>query len=421
MSEVYSALRPSEPGEVNWRAEMPLASLFLSRRLTLAKAAAIGLALATLLAFSIPKQYESTVQVMPPDPQTSSSTLALLMGSPAAAAGFNGLASSLLMPRSPGSVFVGILQSRSVSDDIINHFDLRSVYHQKRYYETRKRLARWSEISEDKKTGIITLTVTDTDPVRARDIAAMYVQELDKLVAQLSTSSARRERAFLEQRLQSVKQDLDVSTKELADFSSKNGAIDIQAQGKAMLEAGARAQGELIASESELRGLQEIYAPTSVKVQAAQARIAELKRQLQKMSGSADVDQNSSADDIYPPLRKLPQLGIRYYDLLRRAKTQEAVFEALTKQYEIARVQEAREIPTVKVLDQADVPEKKSFPPRLVIMVLGMLVGICAACGWIVFQRWWTISEGLDPKRALAAELWQSTSRSGFKIWRRRQ
>jgi uncharacterized protein involved in exopolysaccharide biosynthesis len=133
------------------------------------------------------------------------------------------------------------------------------------------------------------------------------------------------------------------------------------------------------------------------------------------------VDQNSSADDIYPPLRKLPQLGIRYYDLLRRAKTQEAVFEALTKQYEIARVQEAREIPTIKVLDQADVPEKKSFPPRLVIMILGMLVGICAACGWIVFQRWWTISEGLDPKRALAAELWQSTSRSGFKIWRRRQ
>jgi uncharacterized protein involved in exopolysaccharide biosynthesis len=421
MAELYSPLRTdTERAEVNWRQELPVISLFFSRKRTLAKAGAIGLALATLIAFLIPKQYESTVQVMPPDPQTSSSTLALLMGSPAAAAGFNGLASSLLMPRSPGSVFVGILQSRSVSDDIINRFDLRSVYHQKRYLETRKHLARWSDVSEDKKTGIITLTVTDTDPVRARNIAATYVQELDKLVAQLSTSSARRERTFLEERVKAVKQDLDVSTKELADFSTRNGAIDIQAQGKAMLEAGARAQGELIASESELRGLQEIYAPTSVKIQAAQARVAELKHQLQKMSGSSQVDQNSSADDIYPPLRQLPQLGLRYYDLVRRAKTQEAVFEALTKQYEIARVQEAREIPTVKVLDQADVPEKKSFPPRIVIMVLGMLLAICAACAWIVIQRWWTISEGLDPKRALAAEIWESTSRSGFRIWRRR-
>ncbi|HEX6879318.1 MAG TPA: lipopolysaccharide biosynthesis protein, partial [Terriglobales bacterium] len=184
---------------------------------------------------------------------------------------------------------------------------------------------------------------------------------------------------------------------------------------------GARAQGELIAAESELRGLQEIYAPTSVKVQAAQARIAELKRQLQKMSGTTSTDQNSSVDELYPPLRKLPLLGVRYYELVRRARIQESVFEALTKQFEIARVQEAREIPTVKVLDQADVPEKKSFPPRIVIILLGTLCCLSMAAGWIVLQRWWQLAEGVDARRALAGEIWERTSRSGFMLWRRRR
>ncbi len=420
MAETCSPLRAVEP-VVNWRTELPLAALLLKRKRTLARAALVGLVLSVALAFLLPKEYESTVQLMPPDPQTSSSTLALLMGSPAAAAGFNGFASSLLMPRSPGSTFVGILESRSVADDIINRFDLRSEYHEKRYLETRKHLSRWSDISEDKKTGIITITVTDYDPVRARNIAAMYVEELNKLVAQLSTSSARRERLFLEERLQSVTKDLDSATRELAEFSSKNGAIDLQAQSKAMLEAGARAQGELIAAASELRGLQEIYAPTSVKVQAAEARISELKRQLQKMSGSGSADQNSSADELYPPLRKLPLLGVRYYELVRRARIQESVFEALTKQFEIARVQEAREIPTVKVLDQADVPEKKSFPPRIAIILLGTLCCLSVTAGWIVFQRWWQLSDGVDARRALAGEIWEKTSRSGFLLLKRRR
>ncbi len=420
MSDPVTVIREDRVHELDWREHMPLMALLWHSRRRLLRIAATGLALSTLFAFLIPKQYESTVELMPPDPQTSSSTLALLMGGIANPA-LTGITGSLFNPRTPGSVFVGILQSRTVADDIINRFDLRKAYGYKRYTETRKKLARRTDISEDKKTAIITLTVTDNDPVRARDIARMYVDELDKLVAQLSTGSAHRERAFLEERLQAIRRDLDSSTKELAEFSSKNGAIDIQAQSKAMLEAGARAQGELIAAQAELRGLEQIYAPESVKIQAARARIGELQRQIQKMSGTGEGGSGGVSDDLYPPLRKLPLLSVTYYDLYRRAKIQEAVFEALTKQYEIAKVQEAREIPSVKVLDMPQVPEKKAFPPRLLLILLGTLTFISGAIGWIAFQRWWIDSDGVDPRRAFAGEVWTSTHRARVLRWKIRR
>lgn len=395
-----------------------MTALLWQRRVTLVKAAVVGLVISTVLAFLIPKQYESTVQLMPPDPQTSASTLALLMGTGVANPAMGGLAANLLNPRNPGSVFMGILQSRTVADDIINRFDLRKAYGYKRYLETRKKLAKRTDVSEDKKTGIITLTVTDNDPIRARDIGNMYVNELDKLAAQLSTSSARRERVFLEQRLGAIRHDLDNSTRELAEFSSKNGAIDIQAQGKAMLEAGARAQGELIAAESELRGLEQIYSPESVKVQAARARIDELRRQLQKLGGVGDGTVNGSSDDLYPPLRKLPLLSVKYYDLFRQAKTQESVFEALTKQYEVAKVQEAREIPTVKVLDAPLVPEKKSWPPRLLLMFLGSFSTVCAVIVWFAFRQWLSDDDGVDPRRAFVREMITATHDASVPRWR---
>ena len=124
-----------------------------------------------------------------------------------------------------------------------------------------------------------------------------------------------------------------------------------------MVEAAATLQGQLIAAESELQGLKQIYTDSNPRVRSLNARVDELKRQLDKLGGKGESMTEASdqpGDSLYPSIRKLPLLGVTYADLYRRTMIQEAVLETLTKEYEIAKVQEAKEIPTVKVLDAAE-------------------------------------------------------------------
>src|SRR4029077_19653737 len=170
--------------------------------------------------------------------------------------------------------------------------------------------------------------------------------------------------------------------KDFSQFASKNTAIDVKEQGKAMVEAAALLQGQLIAAQSQYEGLREIYTDNNVRVRSVKARIDELQRQLQKLGGKGESATSVSdlpADSLYPSIRKLPLLGVKYADLYRRTKIQEAVLETLTKEYELAKVQEAKEIPTVKVLDVANVPDKKSFPPRMSIIFLGTALAFAGA------------------------------------------
>ena len=178
---------------------------------------------------------------MPPDQQALSSTsmLSALAGAGPAAS----LGGGLMSTRTPGGTFIGILDSQTAQDDIIDRFDLRRVYHCKFYIDARKTLTERTAIDEDKKSGIISIAVTDRDPNRARDIAKAYIEELDKLVNSLSTSSARREREFLEQRLKSIKSDLDASSVALSQFSSRNATMNPQSQGQALFESATKITG----------------------------------------------------------------------------------------------------------------------------------------------------------------------------------
>ena len=158
-----------------------------------------------------------------------------------------------------------------------------------------------------------------------------------------------------------------------------------------MLEAGATLQGQLIAARSELEGLRQIYADSNVRVRSMEARIAELEAELRKVGGQGEDDSSmplsNPNDSLYPSIRKLPLLGVTYADLYRKTKVQEAVFEMLTQEYESAKVQEAKEIPTVKVLDMPNLPDKKSFPPRTLIVVLTASMGFSLAAAWVLGPR----------------------------------
>src|SRR5271168_3057985 len=229
------------------------------RRRMLGLAALAGLLVSALVAFVIPARYDSTARLMPPDSGPSGGlamAAAAISGSPA---GLGSIANEMLGVKSTSDIFVGILSSRTVQDKLIGQFDLQKVYRDRRMEDTRQDLASHTGISVDRKSQIITLSVTDHDPKRAAAIGQAYVEELNRLVAELSTSSARRERIFLEERLQAVSKDLESAEKEFSQFSSKNNAIDIKEQGKAMVEAAASLQGQYIAAQTELEGLKQVY------------------------------------------------------------------------------------------------------------------------------------------------------------------
>jgi capsule polysaccharide export protein KpsE/RkpR len=369
-----------------------------------------ALLLGTVAAFLLPKQYQSTAQLMPPEtPSSSANMLAAL--SAKAGSGMGAVAGDLLGGNSTGALFIGLLRSRTLEDRLVERFHLKNVYGARLEEDARNQLSNNTGISEDHKSGIITIAVVDRDPARAAGLAQAHVEELNRLVSELSTSAAHRERVFLEDRLKAVKQELDRASGEFSQFASKNTAINIPEQGKAMVEAAALLQGQLIAAESELKGLAEIYTASNVRVRSVQARVSELRRQLEKLDGNSGPAKKVASPpehSEYPTLRELPLLGVTYADLLRRSRIQEAVYETLTQQYELAKVQEAKETPSVKVLDMASLPERKIFPPRLLIMVWSAVLGFAASALAVVARNRWQQLDSRNPGKTLAREVFRT-------------
>jgi len=378
------------------------------QRRVLFKAGVYGLVFFTIVAFLIPKRYQSTTLLMPPDDQSSSGMAMAAVLAGKMSGGLASLAGDVLGLKSSGALFIGILRSHTVEDDIINQCNLRTVYKTKSMEAARKTLSESTGIAEDRKSGIITITVIDKSPERAALIAQAYVSELNAVVNQLSTSSARRERIFLGQRLSQVKVDLENAEKDFSEFSSKNATIDIKEQGRAMVDAASTLQGQMIAAQSELEGLKQIYSDNNVRVRSLKARVAELQSQLDKLGGKTNIVNdatNPNGTVLYPSIRKLPLLGVPYADLYRKSKVEEAVYESLTQEYELAKVAEAKEIPSVKVLDPADIPEKKYSPPRLIIMLLGTFFSLALTSIWILAKARWEEIDPLAPHKLFANEV----------------
>jgi len=411
------------------------------------RATAAGLLLSALIAFLIPKRFQTTAKLMPPDQGSPGMTMAMMaaasgsagsqLGTSQLGSNLGSIAGDLLGLKSSSDLFIGVLQSRTVLDDVINKFDLKKVYSERLMEDAREDLQKNTSLSADRKSGIISIQVIDKSPTRAAGIAAEYIGQLNKVVTVLNTSAAHRERVFLEDRLVQVKQDLESAEQNFSQFATKNTALDIPTQGKAMIEAAATLEGELIAAQTELEGLKQVYADGNVRVRAVQARVDELRRQLEKnlgsKSGGSAAGNGQTQKSLYPSMRELPALGVGYADLYRNTRIQEIVFQTLTQQYELAKVQEAKETPSVKILDSPDVPGKKSFPPRLLISVFGGIMAIAGSVLWIFGKRSWDQTEEEDPQKVFAQEVihtvearlpWHETNGSGpgltgSKVWSR--
>jgi capsule polysaccharide export protein KpsE/RkpR len=385
------------------------ASLFWDSRRTFARVAGSVFVLSIVVALLLPKEYVSVARIMPPEQGGSSAAmLAALVGKSSVGGGLAGLAGNLLGAKTNGALFVALLHSGTVSERLMDRFNLQRVYHKRYREDTAKRLGHLTKITQDTKSGVIMIAVTDETRERARDLAQGYLDELNNLVAKVNTSSAHREREFIEQRLNTVQAELQRAEVELSDFSSKNTTIDIKEQTRATVDAGAKLEGQLIAGESELDSLRQIYGNQNVRVRAAEARNSILQRELQRANGQSATDPDAKdADDSYPypALRQLPQLGVRWANLYRNVRVHETVFDLLSAEYENARIEEVKSIPTVGVIDVPGIPERKSGPHRTLIVLISTFLSAVLTALFLLARRSWRAMDDEDARRILATRI----------------
>lgn len=376
-----------------------------------------------IISLLIPKTYVSQARIMPPESETSNSALLAALTGHLDGGLLGGLAAGLMGGHKNSALFIDLLRSSSVAGKLINRFQLQDVYGKRYVVDTAKVLARRTSVTEDKKSGVISISVEDHNPVRARDMVQAYMEELNAVVTRTNNSSAHQERVFIEARLARVKAQLERAQEALSEFSSRHSTIDLREQTRATVESEAKIQGELIAAQGELGSLQQVYGDGNVRMRAANARVATLKRELEKMGGSAaplsDSSQHPSAfassslsdqEPSYLPLRQVPRLAVPYADLYREVRVQETVYDLLTQQYEVARIQEAKDVPAVNVIDAPGIPEKKSFPPRAVLTCSLTLLMFLAFSALLIFREHWRSIHTEDPRRALAREIADATA-----------
>jgi capsule polysaccharide export protein KpsE/RkpR len=408
--EISVALREPEPPEeapeaglLNMAGILSRARLLWRRRGFLVRFVAVSVAVGAILAFALPRNYESTAQVMLPE---NKSSLATTLTSAGGSVSPDLLALAGLNNKTPAALFVGVLRSRTVQDRLIAKYDLRKVYGVSLQETARNRLKENTAISDDPKSGIISIVVGDRDKIRARDLAQSYVEELNRLLAEANTSAAHRERVFLEERLKLAHQEMSQAARDFSEFASKNATLDLKDQGRAMVNATAELEGRLIAARAELMGLEQIYTPENVRVRSVRARIGELEQQLNKFKGKVSPGTTESGDteSPFPSLRALPLLGVKYSELYLRSKIQEQVLEALSRQYELARVQEAKELPTVAVLDAPVLAERKAGMRRIFLILLTFVLAVIAGCTWVLGEESWSALDPQNPRKLLVKE-----------------
>ncbi len=333
-----------------------------------------GTLFALLVSFVIPKKYTATTRILPPQ-QTQSSSLAMLAQlSPLAV----GLGKDLGL-KNPSDLYVTMLKSRTIEDNLINQFDLRRIYDYKTYFDTREKLESRSSISAT-KDGTIGISVEDRDPKRAADIANAYVDNLYKLSQTLAVTEASQRRLFFQQQLETAKQDLAQAESAFRQTQEKTGLIQLDGQAKAIIESTAALKAEIATREVMLQRLKLFATEQNPDFQSLQQELAGLRAQLARV----EQTQLGGNGEIQIATAKVPAAGLEYVRKYREVKYYETIFELLAKQYEAAKLDEAKNATIIQVMDKAVPPEKKSSPKRLLITATAFFLSLLGGCIWVL-------------------------------------
>lgn len=345
---------------------LELLQVIVKRKMIIIIICAIAFVASVAYSLSLPNIYSATAKVLPPQKEAAGG-LSSVLGQMGGVAGLavGGLGSGT-------DLYLGILRSRSVADEVVRRLDLTTLYKTENPELARINLEA-SVRMQAGKDGIINIIAEDTDPKRAARVANMYVDELGRTTVRLNLSKAGAERIFIEKRLELVKSDLKKAEDDIKAYSERNSVVQVDSQAKVTIEGIARMKAELASKEVQLAVLRSRQTDQSTEVRAIQAGITRLQGELAKMSGSGIGGQG------IPSIGTVPGLGLEYARKMRELKIQETVFEQLTKQYEMAKLSEAKDSSSFQVLDMAVAPSVKSKPRRSAIVISATLVAFAAS------------------------------------------
>ncbi len=362
-----STSRDSNGGEEISLLDMAIV-LAKNKRLVLGLPLVMGLA-AFAASYVLPNWYAATARILPPQQQSTSATMLSQLGPLA------GLAGASLGIKNPSDLYIGMLKSRTIADAVIQRFDLMKLYDEDTLYDTRKELEKRVTIASSNRENIIAIEVEDKDPKRAASMANAYVEELNKLTKTVAVTEAAQRRVFFEQQLVSAKEHLAEAEMVLRRTQESTGLIKLDDQGKAIIENVARLLGQVAVKEVQLTAMRSYATSMNPDLIRVQQELAGLRDQLARV----EKERTSKEGNIFVPTGKVPAAGLEYLRNLRDVKYHETIFELIAKQYELAKIDEAKEGSIVQFIDRAVEPDKKSRPRRILIASLTVLVSLFLA------------------------------------------
>ncbi len=327
----------------------------------------VSIALGVALSFWIKPTFTAAALILPPQEGQSISSMMGQLGA------FAGLGGGL---KTPADLYIGILESRTIADDIIAKFHLQQVYGTKKEDGARLVLKSNSRFLTA-KDGLIHILVEDRDPNRASDLANAYVDELYAMNSHLAITEAAQRRAFFDQELADEKNALAAAEDALKQDAEKTGVIQLSGQAESMIRSIAETKAEIASREVEIQSLRTFATDQNPEAVRVQEEINALRAQLAKME-SDPRNLEPGAGDF--PAGRVPEVSLEYARKLRDVRYHETLFDLLSKQYEAARIDEAKAAPIIQVVDRAVPPQGKTSPKRTLITLAFAGFGLFLGC-----------------------------------------
>jgi tyrosine-protein kinase Etk/Wzc len=355
----------------------------------------LGAALVALVvALLLPPIYTARTTLLAPGSQQQSTSAAAL----AALGSLGGLAGGLT-PKTPDELYVALLKSDSVQRSLDQRFKLQDHYDVDSYETLRKLLPSFIRVASDKKSGVISVEVDDKDPRFAADLANAHEVEVTKLLDRLAVSEAQLRRAFFEKQLKDTKENLVKAEQGLRQVQEKSGVIVLDKQAEALISGAAMVRAQISEREVQLQVLRTSATPQNPEVIRLNSELRALRNELARME-SAQGGASGSAVDI--PVGRIPEAAIEYVRARRELKIQEMLLEGMIRQFEIAKLDEAKEGPALQQVDVAVPPDRKSKPSRALIVVASALLAFLLVSLWVVVRRYLALVRASDPQSAAA-------------------
>ena len=318
-----------------------------------------------VISFLMTPIFRAETKILPPQ-QGSSSIAAQLLNQ---MGGFASLASSAVGIKNPNEMYIGILRSRTVYDKIIDRFGLMKLYDVKYREDARNALAK-ALAAKSGKDGMIVVSVEDRDPKRAADMANAYVEEMIGVTKGLALTEAAQRRLFFEEQLKDVKLALASAEEGIKGFQEKTGALKIDDQARAVIQGIGNLRAQIAAREVQYKVAQTFATPQNPDLQRIEEELRGLKVELNKLE-----QKGGNSPDPLMPTGRMPSVGMEYLRKLRDVKYNETLYELLAKQYEMAKLDEARDAAVIQIIDKAVQPERKVKPKRAAIVALSTFTG----------------------------------------------